>query len=54
MSSFSVGKEIIENDNSWVVISLSNLSKNEFVQTFMCRDSKFGNMASHFPDFDQN
>ena len=31
--SFSVRKEIIENDNSLVVISLSKVSENEFLQT---------------------
>ena len=33
MLRFSVRKEIIENGNSWVVISLSKVGKNEFVQT---------------------
>ena len=31
--SLSVSKEIIENDNSWVLISLSKVGENEFVQT---------------------
>ena len=30
---FSVRKEIAENDNSWVVISLSKVGENEFLQT---------------------
>ena len=33
MLSFSVRKDIIENDNSSVVISLSKVGKNEFSQT---------------------
>ena len=31
--SFSVRKEIIENDNSWAVLLLSKVGKNKFVQT---------------------
>ena len=33
MLSFSVKKEIIENDNSLVVISLSKVGDNAFLQT---------------------
>ena len=33
MLSFSVRKEIIKYDNSWVAISLSNIGENEFLQT---------------------
>ena len=33
MLNFSVRKEIIENDNSLVVISLSKVDENEFLQT---------------------
>ena len=33
MLSFSVRKEIIENDNSLVVILLSKVDENEFLQT---------------------
>ena len=33
MSSFSIKKEIIKNDNSLAVISLSKVGENEFLQT---------------------
>ena len=33
MSRFSVRKEVIENNNSLAVISLSNVDENEFLQT---------------------
>ena len=33
MFSFSVRKEIIENNNSFVAISFSKVNENEFIQT---------------------
>ena len=33
MLSFSVKKKIIKKDNSWVVILLSKVGENEFLQT---------------------
>ena len=33
--SFSVRKEIIKNDNGWVVILLSKVGENEFLQTLL-------------------
>ena len=33
MSRFSVRKEIVENDNIWVVTSLSKVGENELIQT---------------------